>query len=293
MLISVIIPVKNRADLIIDTIKSVVNTGYSKLEIIVVDNNSNDGLENVIKKFSNIKYLRNHIDKERSYSRNLGILNSNGEYITFLDSDDLLNKDIFNKFLLCSKIYKQNNFFFSNYDFFDKKKIIKNRGKFIKKKCLPENMLFNNQISNIGFFIHKNLAKKIMYDENRNIIGSEDYDFVLRAILKSKECILIDKSALGFVRLHEGRSVFNDEKLSILKRYYYFIKKITHHRDYSVLTRKQKNIIQSNLCLYTSLLLMNLSKKLISINFLLRAFKFKPTSILSRRFIYLVYRILN
>ena len=121
MLISVIIPVKNRADLIIDTIKSVVNTGYSKLEIIVVDNNSNDGLENVIKKFSNIKYLRNHIDKERSYSRNLGILNSNGEYITFLDSDDLLNKDIFNKFLLCSKIYKQNNFFFQTMIFLIKK----------------------------------------------------------------------------------------------------------------------------------------------------------------------------
>ena len=293
MLISVIIPVKNRADLIIDTIKSVVNTGYSKLEIIVVDNNSNDGLENVIKKFSNIKYLRNHIDKERSFSRNLGILNSNGEFITFLDSDDLLNKDIFNKFLSCSKIYKQNNFFFSNYDFFNKKNIIKNKEKFIKKKCLPENLLFNNQISNIGFFIHKNLAKKIMYDENRYIIGSEDYDFVLRAILKSKECVLIDKSALGLVRLHEGRSVFNDEKLNILKRYYYFVKKLAYHEDYSVLTRKQKNIIQSNLCLYTSLLLMNISKKLISLNFLMKAFKYNPTSFLSKRFIYLVYRILN
>ena len=145
MLISVIIPVKNRADLIIDTIKSVVNTGYSKLEIIVVDNNSNDGLENVIKKFSNIKYLRNHIDKERSYSRNLGILNSNGEYITFLDSDDLLNKDIFNKFLLCSKIYKQNNFFFSNYDFFDKKKLSK----------IEENLLKKNAFLRICFLIIK------------------------------------------------------------------------------------------------------------------------------------------
>ena len=63
-----------------------------------------------------------------------------------------------------------------------------------------------------------------MWDENDNIIGTEDYDFVIRLMLKVERAVLIKKSTLGFVRLHSGRSVFNDTQFKILKRFFYFKK---------------------------------------------------------------------
>ena len=53
-------------------------------------------------------------------------------------------------------------------------------------------MLDSNIISNIGIIVHRDLANKILWDENKNIIGSEDYDFVLRLILYAKRAVLIE-----------------------------------------------------------------------------------------------------
>ena len=93
MLLSIIIPIKNRAHIISDTLDSLNSDKFEDTEIIVVDNNSNDNLNDILNNYKNVKYIKNDIDRERSYSRNIGIKNANGNYITFLDSDDLLDSD--------------------------------------------------------------------------------------------------------------------------------------------------------------------------------------------------------
>ena len=95
MKISVIIPVKNRELTIKQSIESVLLSNYDNLEIIVVDNNSTDKTGEIVKRFENVIYVKNNKDQERSYSRNVGIKISTGDFITFLDSDDLFSKDIF------------------------------------------------------------------------------------------------------------------------------------------------------------------------------------------------------
>ncbi len=89
MLISVIIPTYNRAQLLPRAIKSVLNQTYSDWELIVVDDGSEDETAMVVSQFddSRIRYIRKE-NTGAADSRNVGVSHSKGEVITFLDSDD-------------------------------------------------------------------------------------------------------------------------------------------------------------------------------------------------------------
>ena len=95
-LVSVIIPSYKNVDLLDRAIKSVLNQTYKDIEIIIVDDNipessyryETEKLMHQYLKYSRIKYIKNEKKSERSYSRNSGVLHSEGEYIAFLDNDD-------------------------------------------------------------------------------------------------------------------------------------------------------------------------------------------------------------
>lgn len=88
--VSVIIPTYNRAGFLRTAILSVLNQTFHDLEIIVVDDGSKDNTQEVVNNFFNtkIKYIRNEVNKGEAGTRNVGIMNSNAEYIAFLDDDD-------------------------------------------------------------------------------------------------------------------------------------------------------------------------------------------------------------
>ena len=91
ILFSVIIPTYNRADFITKTIHSVLSQTYTNFELIIVDDGSADNTERVIRKVEDprIKYHKKD-NSERGAARNYGTNKAKGDYITFLDSDDLL-----------------------------------------------------------------------------------------------------------------------------------------------------------------------------------------------------------
>ena len=95
-LISVVIPVYNGEKFLKDCIKSVIEQDYSNLEIIIVDDGSTDDSKKIVEEFAKkdnrIKYYYKN-NSGVSETRNLGIKNANGEFITFVDSDDYLNKE--------------------------------------------------------------------------------------------------------------------------------------------------------------------------------------------------------
>jgi len=91
--ISIIIPTYNRAKFIKETIGSVLTQTVEDLEIIVVDDGSIDETQKIIEKLiikdNRIKYFYQNNCGKPSIPRNLGFKNSTGEYIAFLDSDDV------------------------------------------------------------------------------------------------------------------------------------------------------------------------------------------------------------
>lgn len=95
--VSVIIPTYKRPVTLERTIKSVLNSSYKNVEIIVVDDN-NDGdtfrneteivMKSLLEENDNIIYIKHEYNKNGSAARNTGINKSTGEYIMFLDDDD-------------------------------------------------------------------------------------------------------------------------------------------------------------------------------------------------------------
>ncbi len=89
-LVSVIIPTYNYGSFISESIKSVINQTHDNIEIIVVDDGSTDNTKSVIEEFGRkVKYVFQE-NSGPSAARNTGIALSHGEYILFLDADDLL-----------------------------------------------------------------------------------------------------------------------------------------------------------------------------------------------------------
>ena len=92
-LVSVVIPAYNAANTIAQSIDSVLAQDVP-LEIIIVDDGSNDHLLEVIKTYgSRVKYAKNKTNSGVSASRNNGVKMGQGKYIAFLDADDWWEKD--------------------------------------------------------------------------------------------------------------------------------------------------------------------------------------------------------
>jgi len=93
ILVSAVIITKNRKNLLEKALTSIFRQTYKNIEIIIVDDASTDGSEQYIKEiFSNYKFKYFYILPENSrggnYARNIGIKNSNGKFVAFLDDDD-------------------------------------------------------------------------------------------------------------------------------------------------------------------------------------------------------------
>lgn len=94
MKVSVIIPVYNTAKYLDECIESVVKQSVEELEIILVDDGSTDASSDICDKWANqderIKVIHKH-NEGLGYTRNRGLEEAQGEYISFLDSDDTLD----------------------------------------------------------------------------------------------------------------------------------------------------------------------------------------------------------
>ena len=94
-LVSIIIPTHNRADLICETLESIKRQSYKMIEVLVVDDHSEDNTKEIVKKFiqqhSELKvFLFDNDGKGACAARNKGIRESKGEYLQFFDDDDLM-----------------------------------------------------------------------------------------------------------------------------------------------------------------------------------------------------------
>ena len=206
-LVSVIMNCHNGATFLKEAIQSILNQKYKRWELIFWDNNSTDNTAKIFKNFKDkrLKYFFRKKKVSLYESRNSAIKKAKGEFIAFLDADDLW---LPNKLLLQIKKFKDpkvglvyGKFLKVNdYSFLKRKQLI-------TKKDLPEGYITNNLFRFYGVGLltivlrKKFLNKKQNFKTQYNYLG--DLDFVLRFSLKHKFAAV--QKIIGIYRQHENQ----------------------------------------------------------------------------------------
>lgn len=203
--VSVIIPAYNSEKYIAETLRSALAQTYRDYEIVVVDDGSSDGTLRVAKSFEpQVKVLTKQNGGPAS-ARNLAISNSRGDYLAFLDGDDLWLED---------KLERQTAFLDENRDvglvygealMFTESDGEKQVGGSIGYTADPSFhlLLFGDYIPNSTVMIRRDCVEKAgLLNESRELIGVEDYEYWMR-IAKHFPMAGIPRP-LAYYRIREG-----------------------------------------------------------------------------------------
>ena len=204
--LSIIIPIYNTSKYLKECLDSVVNQDYKNVEIICVDDGSTDDSANIVesylKKDERFKLIKTE-HKGVAYARNLGLANAEGEYITFIDSDDFIEKRTYVEALsyidssdfVCFriKVFGEN---FCNNRKAEKKYY---NFKFKGQKKLDEKLLKTLDVS----LCNKIFKSKIIKENNiefPNGLRYEDANFYWKYMLNSKTGFFIQKPFYNYRR---------------------------------------------------------------------------------------------
>lgn len=227
---SIIIPTYNNLKFLKKTIASVEKQEFRNFEIIVIDDGSTDGtllfLKNYKKKI-NLKFFTIKRFGGPAKPRNIGIKKAKGEWLCFLDSDDLWFPK---KLLYVSNFIKK---FKKKYQVYHHNELLisKNKKKKINYKIYKGNyyynlLLYGNNLSPSAVTINRNFIKKynIFFTEKKKFISVEDYDFWLKSALCGAEFKYINKT-LGVYNIHKKNLTSNiiDHKKRYLSLVYSYI----------------------------------------------------------------------
>lgn len=213
--ISVIVPVYNAEKYLRKCLDSIVNQSFKDLEIICVNDGSTDNSLQILNEyssnFSNVKVI-NQKNKGIIGARIAGYQNSIGEYIGWVDNDDFIKKDMFEK--LYNLANEENaDIAICNYEFYPKK--IKTKKKWFKEYKGKHDYSF---ISNNGLLwnkiVKRDLLKKINFIKLIKDLGEGSYTI---ALLSTTKIVSTDKK-LYFYRV--GHNSTSSSFIGKTKYYY-------------------------------------------------------------------------
>lgn len=185
-LVSIIVPVYNRADLVDRCVNDLLRQTHAKVEIVIVDDGSSDHPDKVISRIndSRIKFISYSPNRGACYARNYGADHSEGEYIAFQDSDDTWCEDKIEKQL---RYLEQNgcDMVFCGMERVDKSKSERfyyPRGKVNTKNNFHRSLLCGNCISTQTMLMKRFVFENTRFDPE--IKRFQDWDFAIRASKK-------------------------------------------------------------------------------------------------------------
>lgn len=227
-LISVIMPVYNAESFLDESISSVLNQSYESFELLILNDNSTDNSLPICEKYANtdnrIKLINSTKNIGAAGLRNKGIEIAEGEFIAFMDADDIANEYRFEKQL---NIFKQNDeigvcgSWFTQFGEQVKRKKIKHL-EFHDQ--IISRFLINCSIGNSTAMFRKKNIGNIKHNEELKI--AIDYDFWSRLILKTKfyniqESLIdyrIHKNNISTTKKKDLKSVVTQIKLFFLEQ---------------------------------------------------------------------------
>ncbi len=238
-LVSIIIPTFNRGDKLYHTINSILKQTYQNFLILIIDDGSTDNTPKICKEMTqNDKRITYHqLTKNfgANYARNVGILNSKGDYIAFLDSDDewLPNKLQIQVELIESST---DNIGFILTGFKEINVSTKEQWIWPNNKFLRQNNILDALIHHIGLsrtstvLIKKNVFEKIE-GFDINFPKYQEGEFFLRLMMHYKNIFIKDPLTIQYINNKEAH-VSRGAKKSIRAKVLLIIKHFEIFRMY-------------------------------------------------------------
>lgn len=205
--VSIIIPAYNAEKTLERCIDSIINQSYKNIEIIIINDGSVDNTFSIIKKYSELDnriIAINQYNRGVSYSRNYGIRISSGDYISFVDADDWIEKSFIER--LVSTIKEKNtdfvrcNYYIENSDSRVKAELYDLKNSLIHGKNIANTSIFNNFLYNIQpinnyvmLLLIKSKLVKNRIEFNEELYMMEDVLFYTKLFLNSKKFYFLNE----------------------------------------------------------------------------------------------------
>lgn len=285
-LVSVIIPTYNRKTKVVKrAIESVLNQSHKNFEIIIVDDNKDNKISNDVKSLINklddsrIIYHKNKQNIGGAKSRNKGIHIANGQYISFLDDDDIFLSEKLEKQVKYMKV-NQVDFVISNLAIVDTNMKVKDIRKF---NWFDRNQYSNKELLINHYKYHLTGTPTFMFKKNMlinlkgfpNVEMGHEFHLVDRALKKGYRLGYVNK-ILTIAFLHNGERIStNQNRQKQLNNLLEFkLKNINN------LSKKDKYQIYHRHYVASTFDYLNNGRLLKSLKPIFLAFIYKPTSFL-------------
>lgn len=223
--VSIIVPVYNAEKYIDQCIISIMEQTYKNIEIIIIDDGSNDSTQNKIEELCKADYrikLFTQVNSGPSVARNRGIEEASGEYIVFVDSDDKIQKlyveKLVNKImndcydLVCCGYVEESKYGITRLNHF-----------FYGEEELNKDEFINNIFNGVGGVLWAKIFKRSILEQhnikmNPNIFMCEDLLFILEYCQYSKKFGVIEDYLYSYNRLNE-KSISSNIDISYFDNY--------------------------------------------------------------------------
>lgn len=208
MKLSVIIPVYNTEKYLKKCLDSLVNQTYKNIEIVIINDGSPDNSDKIIKKYKKeYPKIINYITQDnhgQSYARNVGIEKSTGDLITFVDSDDYIENNMYNDMIDILKREKT--------DLVICDMSLEQKGKKTIMSNTDFKSLFECPVSVCNKIMKRELIKDLKFIEG---VWYEDYNFFTKVCLRNPSYSLCKKPLYNY-QIHDNSTMNNNNSLKNL-----------------------------------------------------------------------------
>ena len=224
--VSIVVPVYNTEEYIEECLNCLVNQTLENIEIICINDATEDNSMEIVRKFAKdnnkIKIIENEVNKGLSATRNIGIDSVNGEYITFFDSDDMIEKTAFEKLYNEAKehnqdviVYNIKRFNDEGDEWFEILQKKSNISEYVEKTDLLKNSELIYSTTSCNKFIKTDYLKKINHKFIENILF-EDIPFTTK-LLCNTDSIGIYPDVIYYWRVRDKSITQNNSDVQNLK----------------------------------------------------------------------------
>lgn len=239
-LLSIVVPYYNTGKYIAETLESIYQTTYTNVEVVVVNDGSDDPYSIDIITSLQSKYQYRLVHQKNlglPQARNTGLKNSNGEFIAFLDADDKIQKDFYKRAIDILHSYNNLSFVSCWVKYFDNAE-----GIWAAQNPEPPFLLLHNMV-NCGFVCRREDYLNFGLNDSLFEYGMEDYDTNISLLKNGCRGVVIPEP-LYYYRIHSQSMARGFNKTNQLYLYSLLAKK--HSDFYKEYNQEIFNLLLAN-----------------------------------------------